>query len=196
MVDPTGPQNVASRVNETAGRWLEQHGDVLYGFALRRLGEPESAEDAVQEALATGLGSLDTFRKDSSERTWLVGILRHKIQHVLRRSSRERTFRTELAESMGGRIQSFGERSWKREPADWDKMPIETMESSEFRETLFGCIDQLPPVLRSAFCLRELDGLSTEEVCGLLGVTATNLWTLIHRAKLRIRDCLTQKWYK
>lgn len=186
-------------------RWLCAHGDALYAYARQRLGDAESAEDAVQAALLAALGAADGYRGQSAERTWLTGILRHKIADILRQRYRDErraeALRRELADPSDGTTGVFSDGRWaERQPA-WADLPAGRSgltgeaERREFQKVLLAAIDNLPQAMRDALVLRELDGLETDAICEVLGVTPTNLWTLIHRAKAKLREELTREWF-
>ncbi len=171
----------------SAAQWLDEHGDALYRYALLRLGDHARAEDAVQEALLAALQAKGGFRGESSERTWLTGILRHKVLDALRSRSREARW-IELARSTAeSRDPRFSDEGWWTEPQHAPRSPLDREEA---RRALSKAIGELPEAMREVFCLRELDGVSTAQVCELLGLTPTNVWTLVHRAKLKLRTAL------
>ncbi len=174
-------------------RWLEAHGDVMYRYALLRLGRPDLAEDAVQEALLGAISARVRFDGRSSERTWLIGILRHKVLDTLRRQRREQPASGDLAALLDGRDGAFREDGqWRGVIPPAGAPPQRVSDRAELRRALLDRIAQLPPAMREVFCLRELDGLDTASVCEILGLTPTNLWTIIHRAKLRLREGLEE----
>lgn len=165
--------------------WVEQHGDYLFRYALFRLRDPDLAESLVQETFLAALHSQEKFAGRSSERTWLVGILKHKIIDYFRRSSREQS-----------EEEFFNERGyWKVEPEEWRLDPSAVIENQEFWRALTHCVSELSPRLANAFLLREVDGLSSEEVCKTLNISAPNLWVMLHRARLHLRQCLEKHWF-
>lgn len=172
--------------------WVDQHGDVLYRFALLRVKDPQIAEDLVQDTFLAALQQIGEFRGRSSLRTWLVGILKHKIVDHFRRSAREP--KPPGRDSDPGE-DLFDERGrWKSEPVDLGISPQTAVENKEFWEAVMGCLDGLPDVPRRAFALKELDGLGTEEIRKILSLSATNLYVILHRARESLRRCLERKW--
>ena len=73
-------------------QWLDQHGDALYAFALLRVQQPAVAEDLVQDTLLAAFSGRERFGGGAQERTWLIGILKHKIIDHLRKSGREESY--------------------------------------------------------------------------------------------------------
>lgn len=168
-----------------AERWLADHGDVMFAYARRRLDDDASAEDAVQEALLAAMNA--TREGGSAERTWLIGILRHKVLDHIRRASRERAMDAGFSD---GSHPDFARGYWKNKQTVESVEQIDTLDAAERREILRRAIDELPPLERRVLVLRELDGLDTETVCQVTGLSATYVWTLTHRAKGRLRRSL------
>jgi RNA polymerase sigma-70 factor (ECF subfamily) len=182
--------------------WLERHGDVLFSYAMLRLRDAERAEDAVQETLLAALQGRGRFAGQSAERTWLVGILKHKIADQFRRAARETPadLSAEAAFEHAELFRDSGEWTghWRPEaaPIEWEELPSRAVERAEFWRVIEGCVGQLPSRLASAFTLREIDDLDSDEICQLLGVTTNNLWVLLHRARLHMRACVEQNWFR
>lgn len=179
--------------NPTA--WVDEHGDALYSYALSRLKNPATAEDVVQETFLAALRSQDRFSGRSSARTWLIGILKHKIIDLIRKESREPPL--DEIETMGAPEEAFFDRKgrWRVAPADWQINPEKILEQKEFMEVLATCLEHLPDRLHRLFVLRELEGQESEEICKVLEISATNLWVMLYRARMRLRNCLSQNWF-
>lgn len=175
--------------------WLDAHGDVLYGFALRRLGDPHRAEDAVQEALLAGLGARRRFAGDAAERTWLVGILKHKVADQLRRLQRQQQLEAPAADDDTDAEAFAPDGHWRSPVSAWND-PERSLEQGQFWEALERCVDTLPPRLGRVFLLKEVDGMSGEEICRALGLSSGNLWVMLSRARRRLRDCLDGGWFQ
>lgn len=177
--------------------WVDRHGDALYRWALLRLGDHEAAADVVQETFLAALDHRMRFDGRSSERTWLLGILKHKIGDSLRRRRREsspgtdRTGRTDR-ESGGGPFDRRG--FWVRGPSRWEE-PGLALESAEFWEQLRECLGQMPEHLAETFLLREVEGVDGPEVCRDLAITPESFWKRMHRARLLLRECLELRWF-
>ena len=176
--------------------WVDRHGDCLYRYALVRSRAPDLAADAVQETFLHALHAREDFAGRSSERTWLVGILRHKIIDHHRKAMREKALRHDPLR-VNPRDSTFDRRGhWKNAPLDWGGDPTRALENREFWEAFEGCLAKLPSGVADAFFLRELDGLDAEEVRESLGITPENLWTRLHRARSLLRDCLESVWFR
>jgi len=186
-----GKQKPTGQARDNIDRLVNEHGDVLYAYAMMRLGRQDAAEDIVQETLLAALQSWETFAGQSSERTWLIGILRHKILDFFRR---ERP--SQNTDDEAWRDEFFDRaRHWKDKLLDWQGDPEALAENHEFRQVLQNCLDRLSEIMAQAFVLREMEGLSSEEICQHLAITPTNLWARLHRARLQLRRCLQQNWF-
>ena len=192
----------SSDQSSAAGAWLDQHGDYLFKYAIFRLRDDTAAEDAVQETFLAALKAYDKFEGRGSERTWLVGILKHKIIDHFRRAGREAPLGEGGEDAPEHR--EFFERTdewvghWNADhaPSDWHATPAELIERSDFWKVFSDCLSPLPQRTASAFTLREVDGLTSEEICDALSISVSNLWVMLHRARLHLRNCLEINWFK
>ena len=173
--------------------WVEVHGDYLYGYSLSRLRDPGLAEDLVQETFLAALKARENFSGRSSERTWIFGILKHKIIDHIRKISRERP--VDDVESYTDTEEFFDEDGgWKLKPKQWNSDPATVLEGKEFLEVFKQCLSTLPSYLYDAFSLREMEGLNSKEVCEVLSISESNLWVRLHRARLHLRHQLEINW--
>lgn len=172
--------------------WLDEHGDAMYRYALLRLGSTHAAEDAVQDALLAAIQA--RFDGKSAVRTWLIGIVRHKVLDEIRRQSKSSAWVQTVHEITDSQATGFRQDgNFDHVLAVWDK-PVDGHET-ELRTLLRDAIDRLPNPMRQAFCLREIDNVPTSEICALMTITKENLWTLVHRAKARLRADITSSRY-
>jgi RNA polymerase sigma-70 factor, ECF subfamily len=192
----------ARKRSPDAGVWLDQHGDYLFKYAVFRLRDSSAAEDAVQETFLAALRAYDRFEGRGSERTWLVGILKHKIGDHFRRIAREAPMGQD--EDEGPEHAEFFTRTdgwdnhWNNDyaPTEWHATPAQLVEREDFWRVLSDCLSPLPQRTASAFTLREVDGHTSEEICELLNITVNNLWVMLHRARLHLRNCLEINWFR
>ena len=188
--------------SSAAAAWLDQHGDYLFKYAMFRLRDNTAAEDTVQETFLAALKAYEKFEGRGSERSWLVGILKHKIIDHFRQTRLDVSV-GDLVDEGPEHLECFdrtgkwaGHWNDKYAPTDWRATPAELIESREFWNVFNDCLSPLPKGTASAFTLREVDGLKSEEICEILNVKVNNLWVMLHRARLHLRNCLEVKWFK
>ncbi len=172
---------------------VEAQRPYLVRYASLQLRDSHAAEDAVQETLLAALSSPGSFAGRSNLRTWLTGILKHKIVDAIRRASREPAAE---AEGDGSEFDSlFDARGhWNDGPATWEN-PDASLEQKQFFAALEDCLARLPTKTAQAFTMREHLGLETGEICKELGVTPTHCWVLLYRARMALRQCLETNWF-
>jgi RNA polymerase sigma-70 factor (ECF subfamily) len=175
--------------------WLNEHGDYLYRFALARLRDPHQAEDAVQETMLAAIRG-NNFEGDSSARTWLTGILKHKIIDIQRKQIREQPLSDliDLDESDTSMDDFFDQHGhWLDKPQEWD-MPDSALEQKQFLTVLSKCVEKLPAKLAALFMMRDVQEIDNENICKELEITATNAWVMLYRARMGLRKCLEMNW--
>jgi RNA polymerase sigma-70 factor (ECF subfamily) len=176
---------------------LQKHRPQLVRFAMLQLRNATAAEDVVQETLLAALQSGASFGGQSSVKTWLVGILKHKIIDAIRKQSREQPLESGDDETDIEDLQDavYGEDGHFREsPADWGN-PEAALHQRKFFEVLEHCMEGLPKKTARAFMMREVMGLESDEICKELAITASNCWVLLHRARMALRECLEERWF-
>ena len=184
-------------INNTASfAALQQHRGYLIRYAILQLRDPHLAEDVVQETLVSAIESFDKFSAQSSLRTWLVGILKHKIMDVLRKRAREPQLDIAEGEDENELIDAlFNEHGrWASPPQTWTN-PEQSMENAHFWKVFEQCNQRMPLNTARAFMMREFMEMSTEEICQELAISTTNCWVLLHRARLALRECLDLNWF-
>ncbi len=180
-------------------RDLDQHRGYLLRVARLQLRDDALAEDVVQETLLAALSG-SGFSGRSSLRTWLTGILKHKIVDAIRRKRREPT-----AASTFGNVES------ELDIEDFDALfdggaagtsrrrigaiPRRRSAAGSSSTSLDFCLEKLPPNTARVFMMREVMELETDEICKELAITANNLWVMLYRARMALRLCLEQNWF-
>jgi RNA polymerase sigma-70 factor (ECF subfamily) len=175
--------------------WVEQHGKILYRYALLRTQDAALAEDLVQETFLAALKARARFTGHSSEQTWLVGILKHKLTDHFRAQANTVSEQTlaDDADYLDGVFSASGH--WAHPPGAWEK-PDSALEAQDFWRVFRACLRNLPGHLADLFILREINGLPSEDVCKVLSISTTNnMWVMLSRARLRLRQCLDQHWF-
>ncbi|MEP6847356.1 MAG: sigma-70 family RNA polymerase sigma factor [Acidobacteriota bacterium] len=181
--------------------WVDDHGDYLFRYAVVRLRDEAQAEDAVQETLLAAIQTLGSYGGKSTERTWLTGILKHKIIDHYRKSSREvplNPSETDLSEfdPLFERQDDFKDHwSDTLSPRIWNRPPDEALQENEFFGVLQSCLTKLPERVANVFSLREMNGLEAGEICEILALSANNFWVMMHRARMSLRRCIEINWF-
>jgi RNA polymerase sigma-70 factor (TIGR02943 family) len=198
QADDTGPQ--AGNLSDPE-RWVEEHGDILFKYALVRLRDAVKAEDMVQETFLAALKGGKSFAGRSAERTWLIGIIKNKIADHFRKASRETSF-TDIAfyddqENDQFVADGLSQGSWLTEsaPGEWNSAFGANLDNEAFWKVFRECAGKLPRNINTAFCLREIDEIETKEVCRILNISENNLWVMLHRARTALRRCLEINWF-
>jgi len=174
--------------------WVDRYADYLYNYALARVSDAELAKDLVQETFIAGLQSAPHFKGNAAERTWLVAILKRKVIDQYRRAnSRKGKAEVRMGFSPGS-----------EESGDWLELMAadpdstaehNTLENEELGQAIQRCLATLPERQARAFTLKTIQGMETEDVCKELGINASNLWVMIHRARTALMECMNQVWF-
>ena len=180
-------ENSVANNNSTCD-WLTKHGDYLFNLAVGQVRDATVAEDLVQDTFLAALKNQDRFVGRSTVRTWLVGILRHKIYDHLRKKSHESPVDTErLCEFMdqGASNESI---LWLHQMAAECASPSRRMELAELRAALETALGKLPPRIAQVFQLYAVHERTNPEVCSELNISESNLWVMLHRARKLLRE--------
>jgi RNA polymerase sigma-70 factor (ECF subfamily) len=169
--------------------WVDQHGDYLYRYALGQLRDKTDAEDLVQETFLAALEARARFHGQSSERTWLVSILRHKICDHFRRRYREPAAPAPSPTDGSDRFDQT--MLWVHEVAAECVLPSRRLDLKDFRQSLETALHALPPRIAQAFTMYEMEECPSAEVCRHLDISEANLWTMVHRARKQLRVLLS-----
>ncbi len=170
--------------------WVDEYGDILFFFAKARINDRSTAEDLVQETFLAALRSKKQCRGKSSVKTWLFGILKHKIIDHYRKKNiliPVQDF-AEDADHMESFFNIKG--AWQIKPKHWSSNPGKVHETKEFMTLFFQCLSGLPGRTAEAFAQREIEGLDTSDICRRLDITAGNCRVLLYRARMLLRKCL------
>jgi RNA polymerase sigma-70 factor, ECF subfamily len=175
---------------------LEHHRAALTRYARWLLGEGAAAEDAVQETLLAALQSPERFAGRSSVRTWLFGILKHKVVDIVRRRSRELPFDEDSGQDACAAAAQFVDNGhWREPPLRWGD-PEAMLDQQRFFEVLERCIDKLPTNIARVFTMRELMDMDTHAICEAVGISSNNCFVMLHRARTMLRDLLHEHWFR
>lgn len=171
-------------------------------FARLQLRDAAAAEDAVQEALTAAIARLDQFENRSELKTWICAILKNKIIDLIRERTRSGT--NAQAEATDAERDSYEEGAlfddhgrWQEEcrPSHWGD-PEESFSRRQFWDVLEACLYRLPESRARVFMMREVLGFTTEEICVELAISPENCGVLLHRARMALRLCLEERWFR
>ena len=179
---------------------LHQHRTVLFRYALLQLHDNDAADDAVQETLLAALQTGDNFRSESAVRTWLIGILKHKIADHYRVQGKYYALEKAHGEDETDPNEAIeqlvfnGKGHWIGSPSAW-KNPDHALEQDEFWLMFELCQKNLPEQQARIFMLREMVGLEADEICQDMNMSQSACRVYLHRARLGLRECLEQRWF-
>ena len=194
MINSTESTAIASGSPALGSDWVEEHGDYLFNFAIGQVRDVNTAEDLVQETFLAAVKAQQNFGGKSSVRTWLVGILRHKIYDHLRKACRERAVRQDYTPLEVD--ESWEEAAlWLHDIAAETQLPNRQIELEEFRASLELALGKLPPRIAQVFQLYAVEERSNREVCEQLKISESNLWVMLHRARKQLREHLGGWWF-
>lgn len=176
-----------------AKTWVQEYGDALYGYSYSRVNDRIVAEDLVQDTFISALKGYKNFKHESSVKSWLISILKHKIIDHYRSKSRNVIDRIEESDHMDHLFNEKGR--WKDSPQEWNTTPEEALQNKEFQQVLSSCVSKLPETQRQVFSFKDIDHLSGEDICKALNISPSNMWILTHRARHSLRTCLSKNWF-
>lgn len=166
-------------------------------FARLQLRNQEMAEDVVQEALAAACAASARFEHRASVKTWMFTILKNKIVDLLRdRWQKNRIDIGEACDESDLDVLFKANERWQRDelPSSWGD-PEQSFSNRQFWDVFEACMQNLPDATARVFAMREFLGLEAVDICKELGITSSNCWVILHRARMQLRICLQQRWF-
>ncbi|MCJ8209132.1 sigma-70 family RNA polymerase sigma factor [Mucilaginibacter sp. RS28] len=179
-------------------QWVSKYADYLYNYALTRLNDEDIARDLVQDTFLAALEKIQSFKGESSERTWLTAILKYKVIDIYRKKSATILLKPDVTQAEKEQDNFFN-----TEDGHWnaEHRPIllgvednDPLHNKELAHILQLCMHKLPALWLSVFTMKHVDGENTEMICTSLKLSTSNYWVIIHRAKLNLRACLQRNW--
>lgn len=178
-----------------AEKWISDYSDMLYRFAITRVNDSEAAKDLVQETFLAAWRNFDNFKGEISEKNWLFTILKNKIIDYYRKASTRLVQQIPEGFNNSEFFDDTEHFAQPYQPNEWGVDYNQTIEKKEFYEVLDKCRKKLKDLQGVTFTMKYLDGMDSDEICKELGITPSNYWILIHRAKIQLRTCLEKNWF-
>lgn len=175
--------------------WIDNYADYLYNYAVVRVNDNDTAKDLVQETFFAGLKSAENFEGKSTERTWLVSILKRKIIDYYRKINSKKG-QAEVRMNFYDSGENEGNWIEERVPQSWENEAEKNIENNELKSQLEKCIDYLPEKYGMVFRMKTIQEFDTEDICKELDISPSNLWVIIHRARTQLRKCMEDNWFK
>ena len=174
--------------------WIDNYADYLFNYTVVRVNDSDIAKDLVQETFLAGLKSAKNFQGKSTERTWLVSILKRKIIDYYRKINSKKG-KAEVRMNFYDSGENEGSWIEERVPQSWENESEKIIETQELKAQIDKCIDALPEKYAMVFRMKTIQEFETEEICKELNITPSNLWVIIHRARTQLRKCMEENWF-
>jgi len=175
-------------------KWIDLYSDYLFNYTVSRVNDREIAKDLVQDTFFAGLNSMKNFKGEASERTWLISILKRKIIDYYRKINSNKG-KAEVRMSYKS-DESEGDWLEERVADPFDKTAEDNLINSELEEAIYNCLSKLPKKQAMVFKMKTILGYETEVICNELNITPSNLWVIIHRARVAMAECMEKNWFK
>lgn len=172
--------------------WVDKYADYLYNFTIVRVNDHEVAQDIIADTFLAALRSQKNFKGASTERTWLISILKRKIIDYYRKINSKKG----KAEVRINYKEDNQEGNWLEETvADTINTAEESIENKELGLVILECLDKLGEKQAAIFKMKTIEGVDTETICKEFNITPSNLWVIIHRARKTMAECLEKNWF-
>jgi RNA polymerase sigma-70 factor (TIGR02943 family) len=175
-------------------KWIDLYADYLFNYTITRVNDADLSKDLVQDTFFAGLKSAKNFKGEATERTWLVSILKRKIIDYYRKINSKKG-KAEVRMDFYDNGENDGNWLEERVPQSWENASEKDIENEELKNQLESCINKLPEKYAMVFRLKTIQDFETEEICKELGITASNLWVIIHRARIQLQKCMEDNWF-
>lgn len=175
-------------------KWVDSYTTELYNWALYKVSDSDMAKDLVQDTFLAASEKINSFKAESSPKTWLFSILNHKIVDYYRKKVNQPLPIENI--SFSNFFDADGDWQEEKKPKDWEDEDKHLLDDVDFQDVLRKCLDALPEKWGASVRLKYLMNKNGEEICQELEIAPTNLWQIIHRAKLQLRNCVENNWFK
>jgi RNA polymerase sigma-70 factor (TIGR02943 family) len=174
-------------------RWVDKYSDYLFNYTIVRVNDRDLANDLISETFLAGLKSMKNFKGEATERTWLISILKRKIiDHYRRINSNKGKAEVRIIYN-----DESNEGDWLEEqaPDRFDMTAEDMMENEELGVAILDCMNTLTEKQARIFKMKTIEDFDTEAICNEFNITPSNLWVIIHRARVSLAECLEKNWF-
>jgi RNA polymerase sigma-70 factor (TIGR02943 family) len=185
---------MADKSSPDLAQWVESYTTDLYAWALHKISDEELAKDLVQDTFMAAAEKLSAFKGESSPKTYLFSILNHKIiDHYRKKVQKPVNIENQVISRF---FDQDGDWHDHKRPGDWHQEEGNLLDDDEFQAVLNDCLIELPDKWNACMTAKYLMDKKTEEICQDLEITTSNYWQMMHRAKLQLRECIDENWFK
>jgi len=174
-------------------KWIDLYSDYLYNYTISRVSDRDIAQDLVQDTFLAGLKSMKNFKGEATERTWLISILKRKIIDHYRKINSKKG-KAEVRMNYNSDTENEGDWLEERVADPFDKTAEDKLQNNELGNAIMDCLSKLPAKHAQIFTMKTIQNYDTEAICNELNITASNLWVIIHRARIAMATCLKENW--
>jgi RNA polymerase sigma-70 factor (TIGR02943 family) len=176
--------------------WVNHYADYLFHRAITKTSNEQLAEDLVQDTFLAALEAFDNFRQESTVKTWLTAILNHKIADYFRKVNSKANNANTISKEYSQFFDNNDNWKIKERPREWQIDEEKLFDDPEFLHIYQNCLQKLRPQWSSILLAKYLEEKNSEIICQEMNISTTNYWQIIHRAKLKMRQCLQKNWFK
>jgi RNA polymerase sigma-70 factor (TIGR02943 family) len=188
----SNPSPIIHTLNPT--KWIDNYSDYLFRYTFIRVNNHEVSKDLVQETFFSGLKSAKNFEGKATERTWLISILKRKIIDHYRKINSKKG-QAEVRMNFYNDGENEGDWIEERVPQSWGNEVEKKIENKELQHQIDLCVDKLPKKYAMVFRMKTIQEIDTQVICKELDISSSNLWVIIHRARMQLRKCLEDNWF-
>lgn len=175
-------------------KWIDLYVDYLFNYTISRVNNRDIAQDLVQETFLAGLKSMNNYKGEATERTWLISILKRKIIDYYRKINSNKG-KAEVRITSKNDSETEGDWLQNRVADPFDKTAEDNLQNEELGDAIYNCLSKLPKKQADIFRMKTIEGIETEDICNELEITPSNLWVIIHRARKAMALCLKENWF-
>ena len=194
MADGMNLERTEANLALDPSTWVDQYGDYLYRYAYSRLRDANAAEEVVQETFLAGVRYAEQFSGRGTEQAWLLGILKRKIIDFIRKRVRQREVTSSEEEHDPSSMLFDAQGNWKPGAMGWSPPPQQNLEMQELWGVVKNCLASLPASQADVFVLSVMEEMDSKDICDELGISSSNFWVRMHRARLGLAKCVGTKW--